>query len=185
MIELFQSARELKDLCDRQGWRSCLIGGIAVIRWGQPRVTRDVDLNVLTGFGGEDRIIDILLDNYAARLPDGRDFALRNRILLLKTSSGTGIDVSLGALPFEEMLINHATSFAFAPGLDLRTCSAEDLVVMKLFASRPGDVRDAEGVAIRNRDRLDWHYIEEQLRPLAEVKQDPEILKTMSRLLKI
>ena len=56
---------------------------------------------------------------------------------------------------------------------------------MKLFASRPGDVRDAEGVAIRNRDRLDWRYIEEQLRPLAEVKQDPEILKTMSRLLKI
>jgi hypothetical protein len=84
-----------------------------------------------------------------------------------------------------EILINHATSFAFAPGLDLRTCSAEDLVVMKLFASRPGDVRDAEGVAIRNRDRLDWRYIEEQLRPLAEVKQDPEILKTMSRLLKI
>jgi hypothetical protein len=59
-----------------------------------------VDLNVLTGFGGEDRIIDILLDNYAARLPDGRDFALRNRILLLKTSFGTGIDISLGALPF-------------------------------------------------------------------------------------
>jgi Nucleotidyltransferase of unknown function (DUF6036) len=151
MIELFQSAKELQDFCDRQGWRSCLIGGIAVIRWGQPRVTRDVDLNVLTGFGGEDSIIDIFLDNYASRLPDGRDFALRNRILLLSTSSGIGIDVSLGALPFEERLIENSTSFAFAPDLGLRTCSAEDLVVMKLFASRPLDIRDAEGVAIRNR----------------------------------
>jgi len=53
---------------------------------------------------------------------------------------------------------------------------------MKLFASRPLDIRDAEGVAIRNRGRLDWHYVEEQLRPLAEVKQAPEILTTMSRL---
>lgn len=80
------------------------------------------------------------------------------------------------------MLISRATDYTFAKGVELRTCSAEDLVVMKLFASRPLDIRDAEGVAIRNRGRLDWHYVEEQLRPLAEVKQAPEILTTMSRL---
>jgi hypothetical protein len=56
---------------------------------------------------------------------------------------------------------------------------------MKLFASRPGDIRDAEGVAIRNRGRLDWGYIEEQLLPLVEVKQEPEILRTMARLQQI
>jgi hypothetical protein len=97
MIDLLESAKQLQDFCDRQAWRSCFIGGIAVIRWGQPRVTRVVDLNVLTGFGGEDRVVDILLRNYAARLPDGRDFALRNRILLLSTSTGTGIDISPGS----------------------------------------------------------------------------------------
>ena len=110
-------------------------------------------------------MIDGLLANYAARLPDARAFAIRNRVLLLNTPTGTGIDVSLGALPFEEMVIEHASSFAFAPGVELRTCSAEDLIVMKLFASRPLDIRDAEGVAIRNRGQLDWRYIEEQLRP--------------------
>jgi hypothetical protein len=156
MIELIESARQLQDFCDRQGWRSCIIGGIAVIRWGETRVTRDIDVNVLTGFGGEDRVIDGLLSNYAARLPNARAFAIRNRVLLLNTPTGTGIDVSLGALPFEEMVIEHASSFAFAPSSELRTCSAEDLVVMKLFASRPLDIRDAEGVAIRNRGQLDW-----------------------------
>jgi hypothetical protein len=185
MIELFDAAKQLQEFCDRQGWRSCFIGGIAVLRWGEPRVTRDIDLNVLTGFGGEDRIIDTFLANYPARLPDAREFALRNRILLLATASGTGIDVSLGALPFEELLIGHATPFAFAPGLELRTCSNEDLVVMKLFAFRPLDVQDAEGVAIRNRGRLDWRYIEDQLRPLAEVKQNPEILRALTRLREI
>jgi hypothetical protein len=185
MIDLFESARQLQDFCDRQGWSSCFIGGIAVLRWGEPRVTRDIDLNVLTGFGGEDRVIETFLANYAARLPDSREFARRNRILLLSTQSGTGIDVSLGALPFEELLTSRATDFTFAPGVDLRTCSAEDLIVMKLFASRPLDIRDAEGIAIRNRRQLDWHYIEEQLRPLAEVKQEPDVLKTLSRLQEI
>jgi hypothetical protein len=52
---------------------------------------------------------------------------------------------------------------------------------MKLRASRPLDIRDAEGVAIRNRRQLDWQYIEEQLRPLAEVKQEPAILKMLAR----
>lgn len=67
----------------------------------------------------------------------------------------------------------------------LRTCSAEDLVVMKLFASRPLDIRDAEGVAIRHGRELDWRYVEEQLRPLAEAKEEPEILQTLARIRKI
>jgi hypothetical protein len=182
MNELFETARRFQEFCDRQGWRSCIIGGIAVNRWGRPRVTRDVDLNILTGFGGEDGVVDVLLDNYAARITDAREFALSKRVLLLSSPSGTGIDVSLAAFPFEELVIERSSSFVYSAGIELRTCSAEDLVVMKLFASRSGDIRDVEGVAIRNRGRLDWQYIEEHLRPLAELKDDPEILRAMERL---
>src|ERR1700722_3976486 len=63
----------------------------------------------------------------------------------LSTPSGTGVDVSLAAFPFEELIIGPASAFAYGAGIELRTCSAEDLVVMKLFASRPGDVRDVQG----------------------------------------
>jgi hypothetical protein len=185
MIALFEPARRLQEFCDGRGWRSCFIGGIAVLRWGETRVTRDIDLTVLTGFGGEDRVIDALLSNYPARIPNAREFAVSKRVLLLNTPTGTGIDVSLGALPFEEQVIERASPFAFSPGLDLRTCSAEDLLVMKLFAFRPLDIRDAEGVAIRNRKRLDWSYIQEQLQPLAELKYEPEILATLARLREI
>ena len=182
MIGLFETARELQAFCDQQGWRSCFIGGIAVQRWGEPRVTRDVDLTLLTGFGGEDPFIDTLLASYAARIGDAREFARQRRVLLLRTADGVGIDISLGALPFEERVVSRATPFSFGPGLDIRTCSAEDLIVLKLFASRPLDVRDAEGVAVRHRDQLDWRYIENQLRPLVEIKQEPGILDTLARL---
>ncbi|MSV28014.1 MAG: hypothetical protein EXQ52_04615 [Bryobacterales bacterium] len=100
MVDLFQTAADLQRFCDRHGWKSCFIGGIAVQRWGEPRVTRDVNLTLLTGFGGEGRFIDELLNTCAARLQDVREFALRNRVLLLRAPEGAGIDVSLGALPF-------------------------------------------------------------------------------------
>jgi len=75
----------------------------------------------------------------------------------------------VGALPFEENLVRRATPFSFGPSVEIQTCSAEDLIVLKLFASRPLDIRDAEAV-------------EEQLRPLAEVKNQPEILQTLACL---
>ena len=181
MIDLFETARQLQVFCDRQGWRSCFIGGLAVQRWGEPRITRDVDLTLITGFGGEEGFIDVLLAEYPARIEDAKEFALRRRVLLLRAESGVGIDVSLGGLAFEERLAARASDFSFGPGLDIRTCSAEDLVVLKLFASRPLDIRDAEGVVLRHKDRLDWSYIEDQLGPLVAIKEEPEILQTLAR----
>jgi hypothetical protein len=178
---LFEVARQLQDYCDAQGWNSCLIGGIAVQRWGQARVTKDVDVILLTGFGNEDRFIAALTAAYPVRRQDAIAFARRNRVLLLTSPQGVEIDVSLGALPFEQLVVEHASTFVPEPGLELRTCSAEDLVVMKLFASRPIDVRDAETVIIRN-PMLDWGYIEQQLQPLADAKAEPEIMHTLARL---
>jgi len=182
VIDLFETAARLQDFCDRQGWRCCYIGGLAVQRWGEPRITRDVDLTLLTGFGGESHYVDTLLAEYPARLATARDFALRNRILLLQTPAGVGIDISLAALPFEELVVSRATPFELGAGLEIRTCSAEDLIVLKLFASRPLDLRDAESVAIRHGGQLDWRYVEAQLTPLAEAKDDPAIVRHLARI---
>jgi hypothetical protein len=145
-------------------------------------VTRDIDLTLLAGFGNEDRFAQSLLAVYEGRIEDAAAFAQKNRVLLLRTPGGLGIDVSLGGLPFEETMMDRATVYLFGPELGIRTCSAEDLVIMKLFALRPTDVRDAEGVVARQGNRLDWKYIEDQLRPLAEIKNDPAILATLERL---
>ena len=185
MIDILQTAKQLLEFCDQRQWRSCIIGGIAVQRWEEPRVTRDVDITLLTGFGNEDSFVETLLAEFPGRIDNAREFALRYRSLLLRSMEGVGIDVSLGALPFEERVVSRATRFSFGKGVDIRTCSAEDLIVLKLFASRPLDIRDAEGVAVRNKDQLDWTYIEEQLHPLAEAKGEPGILQTLSRLREI
>jgi hypothetical protein len=135
--------------------------------------------------GHEDQFINALTAEYTARIADAANFAKRNRVLLLETADGVGIDISMGAMPFELSAIERASDYSFEPGYALRTCSAEDLLVFKVFASRPLDLRDAEGVIVRNYKTLDWRYIEEQLTPLAELKEEPELLTTLARLKKL
>jgi hypothetical protein len=44
---LFAAAGEVQRLCEDERWRFCFIGGLAVQRWGEARVTRDVDRGAL------------------------------------------------------------------------------------------------------------------------------------------
>jgi hypothetical protein len=158
-----------------------LIGGIALQRWGEPRETVDVDLTLLTGFGGEGPFIEILLNQFEPRIENAAEFAGANRVLLLRAPSGVGLDIALGGLPFEESVVARSTAFMFPGDARLRTCSAEDLIVLKSFASRPKDWLDVEGVLIRQAGRLDWPYIWSQLKPLAELKEAPEILVELDK----
>ena len=130
------AAGEVQHFCQQQGWRFCFIGGVTVQRWGEPRLTQDADLTVLTGFGGEETFIDLLLTEFIPRRPDAREFALKHRVLLLQTTKGVPVDAALGAFPFEERSVHRSSAWDWAEGQSLITCSAEDLVVHKVFAGR-------------------------------------------------
>ncbi|HET6978867.1 MAG TPA: nucleotidyl transferase AbiEii/AbiGii toxin family protein [Pyrinomonadaceae bacterium] len=176
MNKIFQAAAEVQDVCQSQGWQFCFIGGLALQRWGEPRETVDVDLSLLAGFGREEQFSEVLLKHFEPRISNAVDFAQQRRVLLLRSTKGVGLDVALAALPFEELMIQRSSYFDYRPGLSLRTCSAEDLIVLKAFAGRAQDWVDVERTIVRQTGLLDWDYIREQLGPLAELKEAPEII---------
>lgn len=183
MKDLIDTAFEVQELFKDLGWRFCFIGGLAVQHWGEPRVTRDIDISLLTGFGAEESFVDVLLARFHSRVDECRDFALRNRVVLLRTDSQVGIDIALAGLPFEEEMVERAREILVLPETSLRLCSAEDLIVLKAFASRPVDWHDVETVVNRQgADNLDWDYIDRQLHPLAEAKDDLQILRRLERI---
>ena len=182
MRDLFHLADEIQSLCQDRGWRFCFIGGIALQRWGEPRLTGDVDLTVLTGFGGEAGYVEELCRVFTGRIPDAAEFALRSRVLLLQSERGIPIDISLGALPFEERVVDRATFYRFLTDARLNTCSAEDLIVLKAFADRSRDWADIEGVLLRTGHQLAWETIETELGPLCEAKEAPHILPRLRTL---
>jgi hypothetical protein len=176
VIEVYRVAHELQLRCASEGWRFCLIGGLALQRWGEPRETIDVDVTLLAGFGQEERFVNKIVSWYAPRVVEVVEFAITNRVVLVKAASGVGIDIALGCLPFEESAVERASDYEFLPGTSLRTASAEDLIVMKAFASRPKDWIDVEGMVVRQGNAIDWGYVQEQLAPLVELKGEPEII---------
>lgn len=183
MNGLFAAAEEVQRLCDNEAWRFCFIGGLAVQRWGEPRLTRDVDLTLLTGFGGEDRYVDRLLATFTSRVPEPQAFARRARVVLLRSASGVLIDIALGALPFEERSVTRSSNWTIPGSAALRTCSAEDLVVHKVFAGRDRDWSDVGGVVARQGHRLDLDLIVEELAPLLEAKGTATDLERLHRLI--
>ncbi|MEQ1760806.1 MAG: nucleotidyl transferase AbiEii/AbiGii toxin family protein [Vicinamibacterales bacterium] len=180
MNALIRAAADLQGVCVGQGWRFCFIGGMAVQRWGEPRETVDVDLTLLTGFSDVSAYVTTLLASFEPRVENVAEFARVNRVLLLRTSSGVGLDIALGGLPFEESVVARSSVFTFPPDVSLRTCSAEDLVVFKAFADRPKDWVDVEGILVRQSPTMDWGYVETQLAQLAELKEAPELVDKLN-----
>lgn len=182
MNPLFRAAMEIQQFLQQRGWQFCIIGGLAVIRWGQPRATQDVDVTLLTGLGSEKQFVDPLMESFSGRLPDTRQFALENRVVLVTATNGVPLDITLAAYSYEEQVVSRASHFEFAPGISLVTASAEDLIVLKAFAGRDQDWNDIEGIADRQTGRLDWDYIIKEFTPLGELKGDDAVLSRLESI---
>lgn len=184
MISIFKAAADLQDFVTKAGWPFCIIGGLALQRWGNPRMTRDADMTVLTNFVDDEKCIQALLGRFESRNPDAANFALLNRVLLLRHENGVGLDVALGALDFEARAIGRASWWESNESIRLFTCSAEDLIVHKAFASRDQDWVDVENVIDQQRERLDVRQILFEITPLAEMKEERDsILPRLKKIL--
>ncbi len=67
MNPVFVAAAEIQDVCRERHRGFCFIGGLAVLRWGEPRLTRDIDMTILARLGAEVPVIDGLLGRFEAR----------------------------------------------------------------------------------------------------------------------
>ncbi len=181
--KLWAAAVTLDSFLSECNFNYCLIGGIALQRWGQPRQTTDVDATVLADFGQETPVIRLLLQRFRARLPDASEFAIQARVLLIADDNGSPFDISLGAIGFEERMIQRSSQWTTPTGHSIRTCSAEDLIVLKAFANRPQDWIDVAAVIDRQHSRLNRNQILCEIKPLADLKEDPEILQKITTLL--
>ena len=182
MNGLYEAALEVQRFMREQDWQFCIIGGLAVVRWGQPRMTEDVDISLLTGLGSEGLYVDLLLHRFVARISDARTFALDNRVLLASASNHVALDIVLAGFPYEEQVITRASTWEVARGVSLLTASAEDLVVLKSFAGRDQDWADVRGILHRQLGALDWPYVTGALEPLCDLTGNEAPLERLTDL---
>lgn len=174
----------LQRALDDHGAPAMIIGGVAVIAHGIPRLTVNVDASVVAAGLDLDRLIDMLgRHDIRARIPDAAAFARERQVFLgVHEPSGTPVDVSLAWLPFEEDALRACQACDYA-GVAIRIPRPEDLLIYKVIASRPRDIDDAEGLLVLHAATMDLGRVREVVGQLAAALDDVERPRTLERLL--
>lgn len=162
-----------------------IIGGIAVIARGVPRLTVDVDATVWGAAVSLGELFSTLeAHEILPRIPDAEVFARRRQVLLLEhRPSGTPLEVSLGWLPFEREAMERASPVDFA-GQTILVPQVEDLLVYKAVAWRDRDKEDVERLLLLHGDRLDLGRVRDLVRQFAEALEAPERIEELEALIR-
>lgn len=184
MTRLVIEAELVQQFIEAQGWDFFFIGGIAVQIWGEPRLTKDIDLTIFTNLRDEPELIELILSKYRPKLYDAGEFALTNRVLPVTAPSGVPIDFTLAGLADVSEPLARASYQDFGDGTLLKICSADDLVIMKTLAGRSRDWPDIEAVLIKQRN-LDWEYIDASIEALSEYRYEDDLPEKRDHLRKL
>lgn len=165
--------------------RWMIIGGVAVIALGVPRLTVDIDATVSAQALDVDRLVEALGRHaIQPRIPDAVAFARARQVFLsVHEPSGTPVDVSLAWLPFEDEALAASTTCDYA-GVAIRIPRPEDLVIYKVIASRPKDLQDAEGLLVLHAPMMDLGRVRRVVKQYAEVLEDDKRPKVLERLIR-
>ncbi len=155
-----------KTLADLTTWlRSeqvsfAVIGGLAVGVRGEPRFTADVD--VVVGLNLDDALL--LVDRLSGSpfqplFPEVAEVVRTSFLLPLRhLATSVRVDVAIGLSGFERQLLARADEITLS-GFTAPIATSEDLILMKLLASRPRDIEDAEKLSQKHGSNLDWNYL--------------------------
>lgn len=160
-----------------------LIGGQAVLLHGRPRLTDDIDI----ALGVDPTALGAMLAACAALdltpLPSDPEEFVRATFVLPAAHGATRqrVDFIFSSTPYERQAIERAVSVD-AGGAAVPFASAEDLVIHKLFAGRARDVEDAESIARRQADTLDWGYVEHWAEKFAAFSGHEDMPARVARL---
>ena len=161
-----------------------LIGGVAVGLLARPRATLDIDGIAWVADGDWKKLVaDAKASGFTPREKDPIEFIRQTRMLLLRhDASGVEIDLSLGALPFEQAAIQRSVTLVI-DGLSIPIPTPEDLIIMKAIAHRPQDMADIDAIA-RAHPSIDVSVIEQTVSEFAEVLEQPELVHDLRRVLR-
>lgn len=176
-MSIFEAAAEVASFLEQEQIPYAILGGLALQHWGEPRTTQDVDVVVLVSSEKEDDFLKQALSRFRPRMGDALSFARRNRVLLIATTDGIPIDLSLGIPGYEEEVMNRASRVSFAGLPPIRVVSPEDLIVHKCVAGRARDIEDIGRVLVRQKLKLDLRYIRRWLRAFAPIVEGHDVRK--------
>ena len=141
-----------------------VIGGQAVLLYGEPRLTRDIDITLGVGVRELNKLKETI-SSLGLKILVERDeeFVERNMVLpTLDEKSGIRVDFIFSFSPSERQAIERAKDIKLGRSL-VRFASLEDVVIHKVIAGRARDLEDIKSILLKNQ-KYDSDYIEKWLK---------------------
>lgn len=141
-----------------------VIGGQAVLLYGEPRLTRDIDITMGIGVDGLDRVKRIIsIIGVKSLVQKEKEFVEQNMVLpTIDKKSGIRVDFIFSFSPYERQAIERAKDIKLGRST-VRFASLEDVVIHKVIAGRARDLEDVKSILLKNPD-YDLPYIEKWLK---------------------
>lgn len=145
-----------------------VIGGQAVLLYGEPRLTRDIDITLGVGVEELGRIEKIVHKAGLKVLVENIDeFVERTMVLpAMDEQSGIRVDLIFSFSPYERQAIARAKDTKLGKAA-VKFASLEDVVIHKVIAGRARDLEDIRSILLKN-PGYDSLYIERWLKEFDE-----------------
>jgi hypothetical protein len=141
-----------------------VIGGQAVLLYGEPRLTRDIDITLGMGVNGLDKIKKIIKAiGLKILVEKEKEFVEQNMVLpTLDKKSGLRVDFIFSFSPYERQAIERGKDIKLGRTL-VKFASLEDLVIHKVIAGRARDLEDVRSILLKN-PKYNLDYIKKWFR---------------------
>ena len=154
---------ELAKALDQVNIPYMIIGGQAVLIYGEPRLTRDIDITLGITPDNLSQVLDVASKvDLQVLVKDPEDFVNRTWVLpTLHPSSGLRVDFIFSWTPYEKQALERARTFKIE-GYPIRFASPEDVIIHKILAGRPRDLEDARSILRKQKVDIDYihHWLE-------------------------
>ncbi len=136
-----------------------VIGGQALLLYGEPRLTRDID--VALGVGAE-RLADLLRlaadRSWRVLVDSPADFVRKTMVLpCLEPASGIRLDFIFSFSVYEQQAMERVRRVPLGK-TDVSFASVEDLLIHKIVAGRPRDLEDVRSIVSKDQP-IDLSYV--------------------------
>jgi hypothetical protein len=149
-----------------------VVGGQAVLLYGEPRLTKDIDITLGVGL---DRLPEILaLAEWMGLRPlvDPETFTRQTMVLPCgDPETGVRLDFMFSFSPYERQALERVRTVEMGK-TSVRFASVEDVIVHKVIAGRPRDLEDVRSILIKN-PGVDLAYVRRWLKEFSEALAEP------------
>jgi predicted nucleotidyltransferase len=126
-----------------------VIGGQAVLLYGEPRLTKDIDITLGIGVKELNKIKKIV-SIIGLKILVKKEFVEKNMVLpTIEEKSGIRVDFIFSYSPYERQAIERGKDIKLGRTF-VRFASLEDVVIHKVIAGRARDIEDIKSILIKN-----------------------------------